>query len=235
MLYFMARALEYKWNTPFANYSYLGSSGPPARSTNSATGRSWSGSTTRWSASTASSSCPRTIIGTGSRCGRIPGLQAHQRPRAGALLRRPRQSGRPTNLTAVQAFRATCGPRPLRWQHRAEFQHAREKAAGRFTVAAIRQHPSERAECWLFLDKIKWLKISLRATTRWAGASWPGTSPTAAAVSSGTSMLARFIRPDRIACRMKRRSIARATGISMPPAPSGGSAKLEVAGDDGAH
>jgi len=204
-LYFMARALEYKWNTPFMNYFYLG--------------RKWSTSTLFKLRNAEELEGFYNAMVSFNSLVQLPsddyfdwfsvredffGYKMYDESGTNlAYYPDPLNPGGPTNLTAVQAFRQR-----LRGLTNAlgnivlEFSTVREIPGGTFFRGPRFSSDLQTVlSAGLFLDKIRWLKINL------PGSHSLGRSQLAGELTYGGSSFIRnfdvghFVpdRPDRLA------------------------------------
>lgn len=202
-LYFMARALEYKWNTPFVNYFYLG--------------RKWSTATlSRLRNAEELGQFYNALVSFDSLV-QLPkddyfdwfsvrddffGYKLTNDVGQLAYYPDPTNPTGPTNLTGIQAFRRrlqsltnTLGDIKL------EFSTVREIPGGTFFRGARFDNAGTVLSAGLFLDKIKWMKINL------PGSHTLGRSTLAGQLTyGGTSFIRNFDvgqfvpdRPDRLA------------------------------------
>lgn len=166
-LYFMARALEYKWNTPFMNYFYLG--------------RRWSTSTLfKLRNAEELEQFYHAMVSFNSLV-QLPqddywdwfsvredfyGFKKYDSSGTNLLYYAdPANPGGPANLTAIQAFRQMLKSLTNSLGTiRLDFSTVREIPGGTFFRGPRFETNQTVLSAGLFLDKIKWIKISLPGT-----------------------------------------------------------------------
>ena len=162
-LYFMARALEYKWNTPFMNYFYLG--------------RKWSTATLFKLRNAEELEQFYNAMVSFNSLVQLPkddyfdwfsvrddffGYKRTNDLGQLALYPDPSNPNGPTNLTGIQAFRRRLqGLTNALGDITLEFSTVREIPGGTFFRGARFDSSGNVLSAGLFLDKIKWMKINL--------------------------------------------------------------------------
>ena len=162
-LYFMARALEYKWNTPFVNYFYLG--------------RKWSTATLFKLRNAEELGQFYNAMVSFNSLVQLPkddyfdwfsvrddffGYKLTNDLGQLAYYPDPANPNGPTNLTGIQAFRQRLqGLTNSLGDIRLEFSTVREIPGGTFFRGARFDRSGNVLSAGLFLDKIKWMKINL--------------------------------------------------------------------------
>ena len=162
-LYFMARALEYKWNTPFMNYFYLG--------------RKWSTGTLFKLRNAEELEGFYNAMASFNNLVQLPkddyfdwfsvredffGYKMTNDLGQLAYYPDPSDPNGPANLTAVQAFRRRLqGLTNALGDIKLEFSTVREIPGGTFFRGPRFSANGDVLSAGLFLDKIKWLKVSL--------------------------------------------------------------------------
>jgi hypothetical protein len=167
-LYFMARALEYKWNTPFMNYSYMG--------------KRWSTSTLFKLRNAEELTQFYNAMVSFNSLVQLPsddyydwfsvredffGYKMYDPTGTNlAYYADPNNPGGPTNLTAIQAFRQKLrGLADSQGNINLSFSTVREKPGHTFFRGPrFDANLQTVLSAGLFLDKIKWIKINLPGT-----------------------------------------------------------------------